>query len=57
MKTGERERSEKKGQFWKFSWTGEGFIRVRQAKQHFHNFIVTGEESWVVNLLAPEFYI
>jgi len=47
MKTRERESSEP-SQFYKVSWTREGFIHVRQAKQHFPNFIITGEESWVV---------
>jgi len=46
MKTGERERSEQ-SQFYKVSWTGEGFIHVRQAKQQFPNLIFTREESLV----------
>jgi len=40
MKNGETERSEQ-SQFYKVSWTGEGFIHVRQPKQ-FPNLIVTG---------------
>jgi hypothetical protein len=47
MDNGERERSEQ-SQFYKVSWTSEDFIHVRQAKQQFPNFIVIGEESWVV---------
>jgi len=47
MKTGERDRSEQ-SHFYEVSWTSEGFIHIRQAKQRFLNFIVTGEESWVV---------